>query len=937
MATLKWCGKIFLFSRLLFLCGFFNQAAASHLIAVEIRAKPLNCNTRTYEVTVIGYINYESNVSFGGDSDSLSFGDGHSILVPEIAHVIIDSQLHIGRVEYTVLHTYLTDGTFKLSYKEHSRNEGIINMEGSGLTTFYTESSITIASGSCDSSPYLTVPPIDRACKGEAYYHNPGAVDLDDDSLSFSFVTPQSGLAREVKNYLYPNASKFYSDVGINFNQANETRDGPPIFIIDPSDGTVTWNAPGPPGEYAFAIKVTAWKFNSNNNTWFEAGFSIRDMQVFVEDCFNKKPDLTIPEDLCVIAGTLVQFTAPASDPDGDPVVIEAFSDVFALPESPAEINPANLPQSTKAPHDTASIQFKWTTACSHVKAQPYKIVFKITDTPPAGPRLVRFKTISIKVIAPPPEFESVSVNPINKKITLQWKDSPCENIQGIQVWRRVDEYQYAQPECNSGMPYFLRYQLLATLPADSKTYTDNDLSFGAKYCYRIIALIGENEIASRLSLDTCLIPKPAEAPVITHVSVFETSEANGSIRIQWTSPFDIDKNQYPPPYTYKIYRSSGMNNSLQFDELNEMPIADTVYMDTQLDSQHLPYQYKVELFVPGLTTAPIDTSSSASSVFLKVQPLPGSIKLTWQANTPWYNYIQRYPYHRIYRSEEGPAGQFILIDSVNVNEDGFQYVDSGTFQGRKLAEEQVYYYKILTRGAYGNPAILEPLENLSQIAGTATLDITPPCTPVVALENTDCSSLSCTTDTYYNKLTWSFPSDACFEEGLSYKVFVAESEADEFIALATLSQSTFEHTNLSSLAKCYAVATIDAAGNLSALSAPVCNDNCPYFELPNVFTPGAEDDANDHFIAFGSENGTNHCARFVKKVDLKVYDRWGNEIYSINTDSPDNYFIYWNGLTPSGKEIDPGIYFYSAQVTFDMRDPSKQNKVIKGWVHLIR
>lgn len=919
------------------LCLLSSLSFATHMIAVEIRARPVDCKSRQYEIILIGYVNTESTVAFGGEQDILSFGDGTSIQVPELASAVIDPVLKIGRVEYKVTHTYNTNGSFLLSYREYARNEGIINMDGPEFTNFYSETRITISEAHCDSSPHLTVPPVDRACIGTAYYHNPGAIDLDDDSISFSFTTPKKEAGQEVTNYRSPNHAEFYTTAGINYNQANENGNGPPTFRIDPVDGTVTWDSPGAPGEYALAIKVTGWRFNTTDSTWVESGFSIRDMQVVVEDCSNRKPDLVIPDDFCVTAGTTVQFTVPASDPDGDPVVVEAFSDMFTLNDNPATVFPADASvQATAPPNDTASIRFIWNTACSHVKNQPYKIVFKITDRPQAGPRLVRFKTVSIKVIAPAPEYENINVNPITKKVTLSWKDYPCENVESIQVWRRVAEYNYDQPACNTGMPYFLRYNLVASLPGDAKTYVDADLAIGAQYCYRIVALIGSNKVPSKISLDTCIIPKPAKAPVITNVSIVETSDVNGSIQLRWTSPFEIDKIQYPPPYAYKIYRSTGFGNS-PFEQVTEKPVADTVYIDGELNTQAFPYAYKIELFVPELTAAPLDTSSLASSVFLTVTPERGQIKLAWEANTPWFNFIQSYPYHLVYRSEQGPAGSFILIDSVDVNEKGLQYIDDGKFQNRQLQEDLVYYYKILTRGAYGNPAIVEPLENFSQIAGGSVLDSRPPCIPSVAIERTDCSTLDCTTDTYYNKISWTYPENTCLENGLTFQIFIAEKDGDEFLPLATTSDNSFEHKNLTSLAKCYTVAAIDRAGNMSGQSDPVCNDNCPYFELPNIFTPGAEDGLNDRFVSFGAADGTSRCARFVKEVDLKIYNRWGAEIYSINDVTPAGSTLLWDGTSSTGKQMESGVYFYSANVSFDVRDPREQNKTIKGWVHLVR
>ena len=908
-------------------------AFASHMIAVEIRARPIDCTTRRYEITLIGYVNTSSTALFGGELDSLSFGDGQSIRVSEQLPVVIDPVLNIGRVEYVIVHTYATHGRYILSYREHARNDGILNMDNSAFTTFYTESAITIAAGNCDSSPFLTVPPIDRACRGIAYYHNAGAIDPDDDSISFSLVTPRSSRNAEVVNYSNPNDRKFYDVLGIGYNQGNENKNGAPTFFIDPVNGTLSWDAPGVTGEYALAIKITGWRYNLKDSTWVESGFCIRDMQVKVEDCNNQKPALVVPEELCVFAGETVEFTVPGSDPDGHPVVIEAFSDIFTLAENPGIILPeGGPPQSTLAPFDTAKLQFRWITSCANIKGQVYKVVFKITDSPPAGPRLARFETVSIRVIAPPPDFETVSINPVEKSATLTWENYPCNNVSAIQVWRRVSQYSYEQPECNIGMPYYLRYELIATLPGDSYTYEDSDLAIGAQYCYRLVALVGDDNIPSRISIDTCFIPRPAEAPVITSVSILKTADADGRVEVKWTPPFDIDKTQYPPPYQYHVYRSN-LDGSLE--KLTTLLQADTVYSHL-VNTVDDPLSYRVELYVPAITLEAVDTSSAAGSVFLKAEALPGRIALHWEAKTPWYNYSYNHPYHLIYRGELSAYGPFILIDSVNVTESGFNFFDIGKFQSEPLIEGKTYYYKVLTRGSYGNPKIREPLENFSQVVVITAQDDSPPCTPIVKLTPSDCSNLDCSVDTYFNHITWSFENENCLEEGLEYRVFVSDSEEGPFETLTTETRNVFQHNNLSSLAKCYRVAAVDPAGNVSQLSEIICNDNCPYFELPNVFTPGASDNFNDTFLAFGPDDGSGICSRFVKHVELTVYNRWGEQVYTISTADLNNN-ILWDGSLDSGKEAESGIYYYNASVTFDVRDPSRQNKQYKGWIHLIR
>ncbi|HET7178831.1 MAG TPA: hypothetical protein VFI14_03865, partial [Chryseosolibacter sp.] len=674
---------------------FATPALATHLRSVEIQVRRENCTSLTVEITLIAYVNTQSSVPFGGEDAFISFGDGTSESVPETAREIVESGLFLGRCRYTTTHTYSAAGSYVISYSEPNRNAGTLNFDAPGATRMYTETLISVKANTCNNTPVLLVPPFDRACSGTTFFHNPGAFDSDGDSLSYELVAPKKDATSAVTNYLFPDNQKFYSDAGITYSLANEEKNGPPTFSIDAVDGTIVWNAPGAIGEYGIAIKVKEWKFQPGNGSWYQAGYVIRDMQIIVEDCDNRKPKLTPPPDICVVAGTPVSFDIPASDPDGDNVVIEGFSEVFSFMENPAVLEPeSGTLQSTAAPNDTASIQFRWVTSCTHVRAQPYKVVFKISDRPPSGPRLVQFYTVNIRVLAPSPEYESVSINPVMKTATLKWTYN-CGNVMAFQIWRRVSEFHYDQPECEFGMPAFLHYKMLAELPGTSSDFTDHDLAYGAQYCYRIVALIGEQKTPSRISIDTCFIPKPAEAPVVTNVSVENTDEENGAIQVRWTRPFNIDVRQYPPPYQYRILRKNAADPESAFQVVTTEKIADTVYLDAGLNTEAKSYQYQVVLYVPSLTGAPVDTSSEASSVFAVAKPILNGIDVTWNADTPWSNYSSVYPFHLVYRASS-PAGPFVLIASVNVNENDFNYVDYGT-DNEDLLANTLYYYKVKT------------------------------------------------------------------------------------------------------------------------------------------------------------------------------------------------------------------------------------------------
>jgi gliding motility-associated-like protein len=80
-----------------------------------------------------------------------------------------------------------------------------------------------------------------------------------------------------------------------------------------------------------------------------------------------------------------------------------------------------------------------------------------------------------------------------------------------------------------------------------------------------------------------------------------------------------------------------------------------------------------------------------------------------------------------------------------------------------------------------------------------------------------------------------------------------------------------------------------------------MCVDNCPYYFLPNVFTPN-RDEVNDHFQAFPW--------KFVDSVDVRIFNRNGEEVYQTNDPG-----IHWNGMHREGGMCSDGVYYYTAKV----------------------
>ncbi len=967
--------KMFVASRLLGALAliFFIHADlwATHLRAGEIILERVSCTSLTFRITINIYTDTGSPIKFG--DGTLDFGDGTTFITPQIDNTLRpDLGPEVGFVTFTIEHTYGGPGRYVVSYLEANRNAGVLNMTNSVDTRFFVETEIRIDPFlGCSNTPVLLVPPVDKGCTGAAFYHNAGAFDPDGDSLSYELTIPKREKESDVVGYLDPNNKKFYDAIGLNYGTANEDSDGPPEFSIDPKTGTLVWDAPGAPGEYNVAFKIIEWR--EINGIWIQQGYVIRDMQIIIEDCLNQRPELQVPPDICVEAGETITIDIFGTDPDFDSVKIEAFSQVFSINPSQATFSPNPPVYQATAPGVDAKLTFTWNTTCEHIKDQPYQVVFKISDESDTGPTLVQFATWNVRVVGPAPIWEPPQVDLGSRSAILNWEDYACKvKATSMQLWRRVDQYTFTPPECVTGMPDFLGYSQIAELPINTTTFTDNNsgkgLAVGAQYCYRLVAVFpqpGGGE--SYVSQEVCLPPILADAPVITNVTVDVTSTLNqslnsnndGQVTVRWRPPFEANTGQFPPPYTYEVHRAEGFSGDIRLTPAFPGRISDTVWVDTQLNTRDIVYNYRVTAFASDGTR--IDESPTASTVRLEPSPQFLRIALSWNADVPWSNQTQDYPRHLIYR---GPAnateGQLVLIDSVDVNQFQFNYIDSGQYNNEALKETELYCYRVMTRGAYGNPRVDEPLENFSQIICAQPNDDQPPCTPVLAIEGRDCEEYlqtsSCGVNVYSNVLTWNRPPDqACRDDIRSYKIYWSQkSDEEEFSEIAMVTDTFFVHSNLPSFAGCYKISAVDRAGNESELSEVYCFDNCPYYELPNVFTPN-EDGCNDLFSAYSdrisSEVGEGElgpcgqdindlrkrCARFVSRVDFTVYNRWGNVVYTYQSGGERSIFIDWDGKDNGGKDLTGGVYYYTAEVIFDVVDPAKEKQVFKGWVHLIR
>jgi gliding motility-associated-like protein len=179
--------------------------------------------------------------------------------------------------------------------------------------------------------------------------------------------------------------------------------------------------------------------------------------------------------------------------------------------------------------------------------------------------------------------------------------------------------------------------------------------------------------------------------------------------------------------------------------------------------------------------------------------------------------------------------------------------------------------------------------------------------------------------DNFQNVLTWENLDPDCSSDIEKYVIYYQPPQAESFVPLDSTEDLTYTHSNLSTIAGCYTITAVDSIGNRSSMSDTVCidSDACGTYHLPNMFTPNG-DERNDFFVPFPYSG--------VEKIDLKIFNRWGNLIFS--TQDP---AIKWDGkIQGSNQPVSDGVYYYVCDV-YELTLNGTVKRTIKGSITVIR
>ncbi len=908
---------------LLFFLLFGFRSFATHNRAGEITYKRIapfsaivggvTVPVFTYSITVILYT-ADGQLVADRCIDTLYFGDNQREVITRVngptngcdcrffsnkpvgcgVLIINEPDYKVKQNIYTTIHTYPGAGTYTIHTTDPNRNKDVKNMTNSINQAFYVESLLIIDNFTgANTSPQFSFPPIDKACLNVCYQHNPGAFDIDGDSLSYELTSSRTTGGQSVPGYFYP-----------------ETGAGG-TYAIHPVTGLLTWCTPQFQAEYNVAFIVKEWRKNTSGS-YNLVGYVLRDMQVIVNVCPNNIPPLIAPQSpVCIEAGKSLSRELEISDVNsGQTVTLSGGGGAFAGTSPLATLNPSSglvLQNQGNRYFST----FSWQTSCDHLRSLPYYCTVKATDNGILGEnKLVSFQTFEIRVV--PPAVTGLTAVPQGNALRISWNPAACNpasnKLISYTVYRKNDCSQVSFDPCGKGPDPGLTFDKIAVLSASVTSLTDNDnnkgLVVGQSYGYLVIAEY-EDGIRSLSGTQICAELRK-DLPFLSHVDVLSTAASSGSIQVRWLAPStkkgNLDTLAYKGPYQYRLYHKSSTETnytevfSRQAARLNDLPLN---FIHGGINTESSAHHYEIRFLSD---TILLGASRKASALFATAVPGDRRIDLSWESSAPWKNYQ-----FEIFRKDPDSSA-YRLLTKVAAS----PYADT-----RSVVNGSTYCYYVRAYGQYSDTTIVRPLINHSQIVCAKAVDKIPPVRPL--------ADISANCQSGFLEVSWADIRNES-DDAASYEVFYKPALSAEYMALAKFKVDQprqFNSDNPSNFAGCYAVRATDVNGNVGALSADLCVDICPEFELPNVFSPN-EDLANDEFKAVRVKQ--------IKDIDLSVVDRWGHLVYH----TTDPYFK-WDGISQSSKQAcSEGTYFYVCTVS-EPRLRGAVRRTIKGHVQLVR
>ena len=599
---------------------------ATHLRAANIFVDRVEGSNTRFVVTLVVYSDDETDF-YNGNSTGITIETQQDIYLNDnpIPFVVNKVGVHqtLGKepdkTNKTTFRGEITvpspNGRYRFKWQGVYRNNGILNLGGDNQFLFVESYILLNGGGLKNSTPDMLIDPIDKGYVNSVFQYNSGAFDVDGDSLSYELIPVQSG---DNNN----NGALIGFDIPGQVSAASSTIGGGGSIQIDPINGTVTWDAPRVAGEYNIAIKINEWR------NGVRIGYVIRDMQIIIEDNDLEPPVIEVPNDTCVVAGTILKADIIAKNDPSDRLSLSLLGEVKSLG--------ATLDNKSSNPGEITG-QFAWSPSCAEPREQPYFAIFKATTNPDASNSLSAYEEWSIQVIGEQIKGVTASYSASTKQNLVQWA-SYCQgsdDVTSIEIWRRsCDTIPVSRSYCEMGIPSSWGFQKIREVSASEVQFFDANVFEGNKYYYVLVANIagtnGGQSVASKIvEVDVAI-----QGPWISRVSVVQQDSSKGIVQVdfKYSNAFTGTG-----PFTLELLRSDSLDGSdgIRIKSIITASANDTTFIDSSLNTYQGRYSYAVRVYEN--TNSLYSETQFVSVLALEAKADETDVDLFWSANAPLF------------------------------------------------------------------------------------------------------------------------------------------------------------------------------------------------------------------------------------------------------------------------------------------------------------
>ncbi len=326
------------------------------------------------------------------------------------------------------------------------RNNAITSLNNPGNRDLYLDARLNMTPGLCNNSPTFTNSPAAFYCLGEPISYNPGAVDVDGDSLAYALIAARGA-----------NGVNIPYNTNYSATQPVRNSGGANAVTLNPQTGTMTVTPS------VLQVAVVTYQVSEYRNGVL-VGTVTRDVQFVVRACSgNASPTVsgingTATYSLQVCAGTPVNFTVNSNDPNAGQTVTMGWNSGI----------PGGTFTSSGLPFPTGT--FSWTptvadlgnnTFTVHVEDNgcPIKGVndfgFSILVTPPAtdvgaGPDLATCGTSATMAATLPYPGVQGTWSVVSGSGTFANVNSPTTTVSGLSAGNNVFQWTGDYQTCGT-------------------------------------------------------------------------------------------------------------------------------------------------------------------------------------------------------------------------------------------------------------------------------------------------------------------------------------------------------------------------------------------------------------------------------------------------------------------------------------------------------